>query len=1622
MADAYRGLTLRIGADARPLQSAINSITRSAHQAQSMFNKMNKALKFDSSNVNAMRARLELTSDRATHMARAVREIGTAMDQAAMKTVEFSERSGIASGSIEKVASSTRDVYAQTQKLRSEQVHVNAELQRIYDETKKIANTKIHGVFKSAEDRLKNADEYVKQLVRDMDALGEKGDAAADEMKNLVREAVLAKDSNLAEAFGFEKTEEGAEKVYHALRNLHRASGEVSSDLKAMNKVEGFKAMQYDTIAFKAELRQAISEMTRFKAELYAMGNSEGLAKAAAEAKSLDNAMEQALNEARVMREAYYALPASMETVRAKATSLRTAQDTLNHKIEATTAVLRKIENTPGFDRLAASTGNVYVAFEKASQAVTEAGVDLKIAEQRAAGFERELEEISNDDFIGPRRDFEAMGRSVEDVKADLSKANAELDEFREKAAAADKALESAAINKTWREGNNEIAKAKTGVARLAAEASKLKAVQRAGVSIREFGYGLYSTVTPAIMMAGMYGIQAANDIDSAWRDMRKTVNGSEEDFDHLKDAALEFSSTHVTSADTILEIEAMGGQLGIAVENLEAFSEVVSNLDIATDINAEDMAKYIGQLSNIMDDIDTSNVAQYQKDITSFSDSLVRLGNNSAAQESSIMKVMMRIASIGNISGMTTPQLLAISTAVAATGQGCEAAGTAISKTFSNIETAVGAGGEKLQGFADVADMSAQDFADAWKNDPMTAFTAFINGLKRIDEEGGSVDNTLASLKINSVRQKQALMGLTNTIDVMNQSLEMSQDAWSGEGTMINGKMEEAGDAAREAQRKSEGFSGELKMMQNNAKLLASELADGATPIIKALGAVFKDFAASVKGMPSEMKTFTVGLLGAVAAIGPLTVGLGTILAAGSKVVSAFGSFGKAAMKASDHIASFSDKVAALPAKTATGQKGLSVLSKSIRALSSAGGMIAIAGVAVALDLVVSSIQETIKWQEDYKKATDGLKDATEQTSPSVRELSEQMDVTGTSAGQAATNFKELIENQAKLGETISQRNKDGQAQIDQLQRARNTIDLLMNKTNEQGEATKLTAEEQGRLRAAISLVNSECGTQYQVVDALNGKIADEKGVLMDTCGALDDYISKKQEAIKKDVLEQNYADTYKQYLEDMKAYAQAKSQYDSDLETLGNAKDSASVAYMSEQKLKLDELKASLDATSGSLQFIEGQMGAAEEATDSATKSFANLVLSSPEWRNAFNDDELFGNFAQQLQTVGVSVDEFSKLTYEDMFTAKDAFVSSGQDITAALSAIGIESKSLGDKFSEGMNSIGVDFQSMASQLGTNTQDLAMTFDGAGWSMKKFSDIGSSEINRMVSESDGQLSNFMAMLQQLDEQQAKPTVTVNTDQADEAVGEAQEQLDEYDGGEYSAEIGAEDNATETLQLTQEQLEQISASGVTVPIEADNSSAMGSLNEIQSFAFDSKAVEITDNSGDVMGEFDTLNRYSFSSKSIDVRVVGGALLALSSIQTALKNMTTYKEIKIRTIEEKVTHATGGISPAPIYPRHAAGAINGIVTRATMTNIGWVGEDGAEALFHMGHAGGAVVPLTNRRYVRPFARAVASEMGGGGARNVTVNVSLGGYTHNETADQLVRDIASGLENILNTEA
>lgn len=1677
MADAFRGLTIRLGADARPLNSAISAITRSAAQAQQQMNRLNKALKFDPTNASLMQSKIDLMGDKATHSARAFDKIKVAMRQARSECQVLAEKAGRAGESFDKIAGKTTNAYAETHKIRDELFTVDASLQHIYDDAAKVV-AKLSG-FSNAD-----AIEYIKVLRTEMRGSGEAAEAAEAELRGYIEEAASLK--GVAEKFGRVEME-GKELVaiYDQLR-AHQKSLSNQQDL--MNAVEGYRAMRVHLQAYRAELRQSAAETARLKTELYAMGTGGRLSRAVAEVKMLDQATEKAVANAKQMLDTYRAYPNDLQAAVGKNRAIAAASATLNAKLESINAALAKLRGDPAFDIMAASSEKAYIKAVKIEQEYTDIDAALKAAESRLDRFNKELNNMRDNKVDETSDEFKECAENANKAENRVQELKRRLDALRGDHAAA-------ALVTEFHELETQAAAAKAQIAALHAQTSKLRALSNLGKGMREFGFGMYASLTPALMMAGRYAIQAARDVDSAYRDMRKTVNGTEEDFEHLRDAAIEFSRTHVTSADTMLEIEAMGGQLGIQVENLEAFAHTVSNLDIATNLDSDTIAEDLGKMATVL------GITEDQYD--SFADSLVRLGNNMPAMESDIMNAAMRFQGMGKVVGLSADQVLAWATAAVSTGQKAEAAGSSMIRFMSNMETAVNAGEDKLDAWANVAGMSAEEFKQAFETDASSAMYSFIEGLGEMHKNGESVNQQLKLLGINNVRDKQLLEGFamqmanaTDDANVLADALRLSNDAYNGLPSNYKGKVEEAGDAMREAEKKSEGFSGELQKMINNAKALAVELGEAAVPAIKELGGMLKDATGWFRDLPDGIKEIAVKAGVLLAAIGPLSVGFGTFF----QIFERFAIGAKGIQGVFTNLAAKIDVVGPAFTRAEKARRGF---ASGLNALGTAKGMLgaslAIAGVGIAVDAVSKGIQEHIKKQEDFKKATQGVLEVTSRSTRVLYADAKGIGEYGDAAKVAAKSVDELVESTGEMVDKQNERAESAENDIGQLKMAQQIIDKYAN-TDLSGNIAA-----QGQLRAAVALVNEKCGTQYQILDIVNGKLADEKGQIDGVKDAIYEYIQAKEQQIRADNLTSKFAEDQAALDAAAAAYTQAIEKEKAAIDSYQVELDSSSIT--DERRTQIENELAGLRSDSEkayeimmSLQEATEQdaiaLGNLADNADASTRTIETMAKASSTLDAMLSTDEL-NDFAAGLKESGMTMAEFEDVSVEGWANAVTAWRNSGNDMGAAMQALGLEARTLSERYQAEMQSIqnSTDmWDHIVEKTGQTGDDLATALDGAGISAQQLASMGTEAFDALYEAAGGDFANIKRELDLLDAAGIKPVdihvedgelrtasdIAIQLDGDLANIGEREfhwkgdgfeEITGQVDQLKQEAEEGAEMEVgadTEDLDAAEEQIaeaQEMADAGITVEASVeqnesienfvsliDELKSIGTVGVSTSISVDTSGIDdasakwenlrgavsramhgkisISENTSAVTAKLSALNSYKLNPKTVSVSVTGGALSTLYAIEKELRDLDGRQStVTVTTIKKTKSEgsASGAIVPAhasgALIPRNADGAINGIVTRAMMTNIGLVGEAGAEALFHMRNAGGAVVPLSNRRYVRPFAHAVASEMSGmyaqaKGGSGIVVNMNLA-YDASSDASQVAWEIADKLELVLN---
>lgn len=314
-------------------------------------------------------------------------------------------------------------------------------------------------------------------------------------------------------------------------------------------------------------------------------------------------------------------------------------------------------------------------------------------------------------------------------------------------------------------------------------------------------GQGLVLTGA-ALTAVTALSVKAALDWESAWAGVTKTVDGNEQQMAELEDGLRSLAQTLPATHQEIAAVAEAAGQLGVARADVVDFTKTMIDLSETTNLSADEAATSIAQLMNVMQTA--------PEDVDNLGAALVALGNDGASTERDIIRMAQRIAGAGKIVGLTESQVLGFANALASVGIEAEAGGSAISRIMTDIAMSVSTGGEKLDEFAKVAGMSSADFQKAFKEAPADAIATFVEGLGRINTEGGDVFQTLSNLGQTDIRVSQALLGMANSGDLLRKSLELGSAAWD-ENTALaeeaakryettEAKIQIAGNAVRDA------------------------------------------------------------------------------------------------------------------------------------------------------------------------------------------------------------------------------------------------------------------------------------------------------------------------------------------------------------------------------------------------------------------------------------------------------------------------------------------------------------------------------------------------------------------------------------------------------------------------------------------------------------------------------------------------------------------------------------------------------------------------------------------------------------------------------------------------------
>jgi TP901 family phage tail tape measure protein len=370
-----------------------------------------------------------------------------------------------------------------------------------------------------------------------------------------------------------------------------------------------------------------------------------------------------------------------------------------------------------------------------------------------------------------------------------------------------------------------------------------------------------WRTVGTTLATLGTVGIAAlgasaaaAISWESAWTGVLKTVDGTNAQLSTLEEGlrrmATELPSTHTE----IAAVAEAAGQLGVGVEDVQAFTRTMIDLGETTNLSAEEAATGLARFANVM--------GTAQSDVQRLGSTIVGLGNNFATTEREILDMAQRLSAAGAVVGMSEADVLGLSAAMSSVGIEAEAGGSAISRVMIAITKAVDSGGEKFEAFARAAKMSSEDFADAWRDDSASALLAVVGGLSEMTEAGEGAFGMLDELGLKDVRVTNALLSMANAAEMTGRAIEQANVEWDENTALLE-----------EANKRYETTEARIKMARNAMNDAAIEIGGNLLPVVANLADGVAGVAQWFANLPDPVQRAAASI-GGFASAGALAAG----------------------------------------------------------------------------------------------------------------------------------------------------------------------------------------------------------------------------------------------------------------------------------------------------------------------------------------------------------------------------------------------------------------------------------------------------------------------------------------------------------------------------------------------------------------------------------------------------------------------------------------------------------------------------------------------------------------------------------------------------------------------------
>lgn len=1363
--------------------------------------------------------------------------------------------------------------------------------------------------------------------------------ASAQEQLTLSNNAVATLEANIqAATHRMENldttTDEGADEYLQLaeavdawereLDQASQAASEAKAEVKDFSSAINFREVDTalaETVGNIKQLEQAYIDMASNIAKNMAgvtlSPKSFDLTVAKEELGYLSTEAERAQYQFELLDKAAKLHPSDISLAKERMAALRDATEATREKANKLREIIARYKDA-GIDKVLASTKNLsqevakaHEYFEAADNAVKQIKADIAVAEQQMAKLRSEGK--------GNTEEYQNLERKVEGFRQELERAESAANQLGQEMSDLDDAVglqnamngaqEATHQLDTLNQKSSEVAENMT--------TALFMAIQQIGQAAKQ----VLSDVS-----------SATYDLEEAYTSMLKTVDGTDEQYAELKDAAIAASLENPVTADQILKVEALGGQLGFTVEELQEFQRVANGLDISTNMGWEDAATNMAQFFNIM--------KTGHDEVGRYGSAIVDLGNNFATTEADISDMAMRIAGAGATLGLSEADVLGLSTALTSMGLTAEAGGSSISQIMISIEKSVANGTDGIKKYADEAGMSvgqfvdyinsldsdalseyaakyqmtasqfkktttdafehlklwsdtagydaASEFAKAWESEPIEALQRIFKGMTpEALEDGTNLSLLLDELGVKTIRQSDVARRLANNADLLTDAVSTANRAWEDNVALDT-----------EVERRNESLSGRMDVLTNTVTALKTELGEGLAPVI----GIATDAVRTMVGILDGMSTHAKSMLITVTAIA-------TGAAAATVPVLALGSAMKAFTGAETISAAFS----------AFGGGILSFVTNP--AVAAVG---AIAALGLATYSLYNTIKNSTKEQDDFNNEIARMGSV----SSDARSKSVGLFDHFSGIDDATLSVEQLTDRLKEYNDAVEQNDAQSRATNHNLEAYSDVLDKYKTTLENTTDAEDLSVGAKSELQWALDGLNQELGTHYTLEDLVADAYENEEGEISSLMDHLDELIEKRQYEARMAADANKLQESYEARRDALDSYVSAHNQLN-EVQGRYNELLQGAIDDGLTQEAAMKHASDMIENEYGvSIDELTKREEAAKEAYDALNDSIdynQEVMAKDTALMNAKINVE---DFQDALLNAQVGVDEFYNLSSDDFNKLMsetggnmDQMVEWMRKYHFATSDAGEAVKKLAEedvpRYGEALSNAGInidDFAAKCAEMGVSTRDIAQ--------------VGMDNFALLAATCGGDIDLMVSRIQEYNQAKLEGKEVTIDAEGNVVTGEAADKIKKTQG------------ATDDLQSK------------TVQVDVEGNA---------------KATETANNIWDTVRAI-----WNLSDKTVTVRT---------------NNVVTESKAAAGGIR---FHAYGGIVDRPSW----------LGTRDI------VGEAGAEA----------IIPLTNRKYVSPFADTVAEEllqkMGTQSGDNITIQLN---YEAGTDANQMVRELARGIQ-------